>query len=417
MSLDGREQLNFRVASRASAPAQADFLDASLLDTNTLFDLSGDNDHAMQIDGLCPPNLNVSILSSVASYNPKPSAPPLPWYLAPDSWDFDHLDASNYDEPFCSDVQNSFIKEFQGWLATWVGTGACPFIHNRTYKHQSPRCVQDAYTILSTYQNRTPENKAIIMTLVEERIKQLLDDQPTPISGAEDGSSFLNLTPFEHLARVHALLVYQAIGLYDGDIRLRHVAETQVPTLNAWLRQLIKSAQSAAMEGPEKFVYSLLFPSNQTQRGPVLSHSMTRPDFDVEAMTNISADSILGPEDIAWYAWLFAETIRRTWLVACTIQTIYLALQVGWAPCPGGMPFTARDGLFSAGSACAWASKCGGYGKDDWEETDFVRRGQCSHIFEKRSPEEVDEFASHTLEMTFGLERVERWRIMKGVSG
>ncbi|ROV92320.1 hypothetical protein VSDG_07260 [Cytospora chrysosperma] len=330
------------------------------------------------------PTLDVSIPSSIASLDPKSSAPPLPWYLAPDSWNFDHLDASNHGPPCCSDVLNSFIKKFQEWLVTW---------------------------------NRTPENKAIIAALVEERMKQLRNDQPTPISGAEDNSSFLALTPFEHLARVHALLVYQAIGLYDGDIRLRHVAETQVPTLNSWLRQLIKSAQSAAREGPEKFIHSLLFPSSQTQRGPILSHSTTRPSPDVGVMTNISAGSILSPEDIAWYAWLFAETIRRTWLAACTIQTVYLTLQVGWAPCPGGVPITARDGLFSADSAYAWASKCGGTEKHEQAETDFVRRGQSSWIFEQRSPEDVDEFARLSLEITFGLERVERWRIMKGAKG
>lgn len=416
MSLDKGAQPDFQIASRASAPTQADALDALLLDTNTLFHLSGD-DNAMHIDGLFSPNLNVSIPSSIASFNPKSSAPPLPRYLAPDSWEFDHHDTSDHGPPYCSDVLNSSIKGIQEWLVTWVRTGACPFIHTRTYKHQSPRCVQDAYTTLSTYQNRTPENKAIIAVLVEERINQLRNDQPTPISGAEDNSSFLALTPFEHLARVHALLVYQAIGLYDGDIRLRHVAETQVPTLNSWLRQLIKSAQSAAREGPEKFIHSLLFPSNHTQRGPILSRSTTRPSPEVGVMTNISAGSILSPEDIAWYAWLFAETIRRTWIAACTIQTVYLTLQVGWAPCPGGVPITARDGLFSADSAYAWSSKCGGTEKHEQAETDFVRRGQSSWIFEQRSPEDVDEFARLTLEITFGLERVERWRIMKGEKG
>ncbi|ROV88557.1 hypothetical protein VMCG_10372 [Cytospora schulzeri] len=161
----------------------------------------------------------------------------------------------------------------------------------------------------------------------------------------------------DHLSRVYAFVVYQTIRLYDGDIRLRHVAETQIPTLYAWLRQLIKSAKWIAREGPEKFIYSLLLPSKQIQRGPDLSHPAEAPNSDIGLMTDIGAGSILNLENVAWYVWLFAETIRRTWLIACTIQTIYPTLQVLWATCPGGVPFTARDGLFSASYAYIWASK------------------------------------------------------------
>lgn len=414
MGLNGGEQSLPGMVCHATA--QANVLSASSLDTSTLLHLSGD-DIAMDMETLFPLTLNQSFPNSVANPDPEAAAPPLPWYLSEDSWEVDHMYESDYGPPFCSTVLNSFIKELQGWLASWINTGSCPFIHTHIYKHQFPRCTQDAYTTLSTYQSRTPENKALIVALVEERIKQLLNEQPARTSGAEDDIPFSDLSPFQHLSRVHALTVYQTIGLYDGDIRLRHVAETQIPTLNSWLRQLIRCAQSTASDGPEKFISSLLFPSSQTEPTPSSSHPTTDRDFDNQAVTAPKASSLFSPENIAWYAWLFAETIRRTWTVACTTQTIYLILQVGRAPCPGGVPFTARDGLFSAGSAFAWASRCGGRHRPEWAEMDFVRRGQGEKIFEQRCPDEVDEFAKHLFEMLYGLERVERWRIEKSAKG
>lgn len=46
--------------------------------------------------------------------------------------------------------------------------------------------------------------------------------------------------PREALARVHALLIYQIIRLFDGDVRQRNQAELAMPTLVAWNLHLRK---------------------------------------------------------------------------------------------------------------------------------------------------------------------------------
>lgn len=393
-----------------SAPEQAAVLEAPLvLDADTLFDPSED-DNGMHIDDLFPLSLSGAFPSPSTKLNPKPTNTALPWFLEPNSWEIDQLPEAGYNSPMCSSVLDNFIQHFHNWLATWVDTGACIFIHSRLYVHQFPRCVQDAYTALSSYQNRKPSNKTIILGLVEKRMQQLLKDQPTPTStGTEHDSPMSTLTPFELLSRVHALIVYQIIGLYDGDIRLRHITETQTSTLNSWMRQLLQSARATAREGSEGFIASMLFPSPTR-------YSSTETSFDDQLdMTSLSAaSSILTHEGMEWYAWLFAETIRRTWLVACTVQGIYHTLRVRWTPCPGGLPFTARDGLWDAGSAFTWASRCEGIEKQEGAGVDFIRRNECPRVFEQRRPEEVDLFATRMLEMTCGLERVERWKIDMG---
>lgn len=249
-------------------------------------------------------------------------------------------------------------------------------------------------------------NRAIVTALMEQRLKQLLADQPRPSPGASsDEDAGTSLNTFEHLARVHALLIYQIICLHDGDIRLRHVAETQIPTLNSWLRQLISSAQRSAARGLETFISPMVTPPAQ-QQDPALHAGTGGRDGGMEYVT--LAKSMLSHEDTAWYAWLFAETIRRSWLVASSVQTIYLTLQVLWAPCPGGLPFTTRKGVFEAASAFAWAARCEGHRQG----TDFARRHE-NRLFEDCRPEDIDEFTTRLLEINYGIERMERWKFGK----
>ncbi|KAI1206958.1 uncharacterized protein F4807DRAFT_436485 [Annulohypoxylon truncatum] len=48
--------------------------------------------------------------------------------------------------------------------------------------------------------------------------------------------------PLNHLVRVHALFVYQVIGLLDGDIAMRAAVESRMPTLTAWVGEMWESA-------------------------------------------------------------------------------------------------------------------------------------------------------------------------------
>lgn len=378
--------------------------------SHLLFGLSED---MIPVDDFLSHSLDpvIGITSSIQP-GPKSHSHPLLWYLEKESWDIDHM-AAHSTAPYCSGVFKNYTDSTSEWLTRWVETGACPFIHQRTYRHHIPRCVQDAYTILSTYRNRKESNRTIVISLIEQRIKQLLADQPRPppCATSDEDSEAAALNTFEHLARVHALLIYQIVCLYDGDIRLRHVAETQIPTLNLWLQQLITSAQHTAAQGPEAFVFPLVTPPGcqQDSLSQVQQMGGAQPEGsgDVECV-NLASPLRLPQEDVTWYAWLFAETIRRTWLVASSVQTIYLTLQVLWAPCPGGLPFTTRRGTFEASSSFAWAACCEGHKQG----IDFARRHK-HRLFEECTPDDIDEFTMRLLEMTYGTERIERWKYGK----
>lgn len=383
----------------------------------------------MPIDDFFPLTFDTTAGPSPPGFtNSAPRGTPLPWYLEPSSWNIDHVPPLEYTTPICNTVHSKHVEKIQEWQARWVNTGHCPYIHQNVYKFQLPRCIQDAYTTLSSYLHRTPENKSIIELLVEERVRQLLKDQPAG-SGDDSSDAYKGLSTFDHMARVHALHIYQTLALFDGAIRLRHVAETQIPTLNTWLRQLIASAKADASHGPDRFVRSLLLPlCDQGPQRPspdigelVVNHhnNNNHHQYMTAALTSPTTMSgpMLSPEDTAWYVWAFAETIRRTWIIACSTQTLYLTLQLRAAPCPGSTMITTRREIWDADTAFSWTSMCDKYMKDGGDGVDFTSRQQWGRIFETRGPHEIDEFTSCSMKVVFGMDKMERWRNSMATKG
>jgi hypothetical protein len=272
------------------------------------------------------------------------------------------------------------------WLADWVETGSNPFIHARLYRTRLPRCIQDAYTALSCYLHKTASNEQRIFQIIEDRAKQLLAEHHMPsadsfLSSVSNTSSSVTLDSLEHLARVQALLIYQVICLYDGDIRLRHVAESHIPVLNSWTQQMVDHASHAVCLG-----------------GSVISsgHEQTVVGFGLSDVAQC--------ENLLWYSWVIAESIRRTWLVASGIQGTYLVMQQGRTiPCQGGMMFTTRKGVWEAQSARAWEKLCSEV------NVGLMQVAETDKLLTEVAPDDVDDFAMLILRATFSEERLDRW--------
>lgn len=365
--------------------------------SDTLLDLPED---PSSFEELLTMDFDYTVPPAMLDLNPKSYI--LPWYLESASWDIVHAPPREITTPFCNSVFMKYIEKVRGWQSCWINTGSNPHIHKHLYKFNMPRCIMDAFTFLSTYTNATPEIEQVVLHMLEERVRQLLLDQSTE----EDDT----LTPLEHLARVQALHIYQTIGLFSGGIRARHVAETQIPTLNDWMRAMMNSAKTAASLGQESFARTLCAPRKDMPKHQD-SQDQAIGFYAADYLPRLPVDAkLLSAEDASWYSWILSESIRRTWMVAVATQSVFLALQVKWAPCPGSTRFTTRRELWEAGSAFAWASKCQQNGVDE-DELDFARRDQWRQILENRRPEQVDEFTTTTLEVTFGSERLEQWSI------
>lgn len=300
------------------------------------------------------------------------STPETIWFLRPETWDIRHS-ARLENRQYTSMALKQHVKWFRLWLSEWVRTAENPFIHSHIYRHHIPRCVQDAYSTIALYDQKTAANEETISRIIAERVSALFDDY-----------HLATLNAYDILARVHALLVYQIIRLYDGDIRLRHDAEEHIPVLETWAHALMNTAASSAGAG------TFLTMANIDEVAPTLC-GLEAPDRSMS--------------EVLWNAWILAESVRRAWMMTASLKTIYFAMMKGWAPCPGGVMWTTRKGVWGAQSALSWNMMCSG------TDIGFMHRDGTEKLFVDSTPDEVDDFAKAVMTISFGSEKISLWEI------
>ena len=287
--------------------------------------------------------------------------PRVQWFTAPEAFFIDHQFTPLPPNFKVSDLK-IFVQLIDYWMKEWVTTGSNTFIHARLYEDDFPPCLQIAFTTFSTYIHRTAANSDMVLRTVNDQATALL---------SKHGGRSSPTDVLDDLAVVHALLVYQMIGLFDGDIRSRFLAEERVPIL-ALLQNLVLEKTSTELV-----------------RRISTNGSELAVDYD-------------SCEDRTWRCWIISESIRRTWFIGRAIDTAYNGLKQGWAPCYGHVMITAREGLWSANCATAWKTMCLNH------DVNFIGKDDTESLFEI-SPQEVDEFSKLLLQSRFGKERYLAW--------
>lgn len=340
-------------------------------------------------DGPDPGPEPFSLLSDLSIPRSSPSSPgPITSatrFLSPETWVIDKRPFFMENMvPFDSKVLKRHISLNQRWLEQWVSSGSNPFIHSRLYRAQFPSCIQIAYVTLSSYINRSEANTDTILRIMQDRADELLRDNGLAWNDIswESSTSANPVNILQQLARVHALMVYQVVSLFDGDIRSRHVAESRQFILTSWATQLVESASQ------------------------VFSQSLSVSDQLDTAVLHLTGSKIWTNNlESSWNAWILAESVRRTWLVAMSIYTGYFLMQKGWTMCPGGVMLTNGRGLWEASSAFEFDKLCA---EGDMR---FMQRFDAERIFSEARPSDIDEFGKFNLEMTFGSEKMNQWML------
>ncbi|KAL9087239.1 MAG: hypothetical protein Q9165_006733 [Trypethelium subeluteriae] len=301
------------------------------------------------------------------------------WFLTPETWKISCTVDSSTAEAVGKATMKKYVARLQSWFERWVTTGSNPFIHARLYSANFPACVQVAYATLASYIHRTPANTDTVFQIIEDRSNDLLQENGAVLESvgaekwADGGEQDVDL--FAQLTRLHALMVYQIIGLFDGDIRSRHVAEGHMAVQNSWACKLFRSAGKAL--------------SNTHSVATHLGGCLPRPSTASQQQ---------------WYLWILSESIRRTCLVASSLCSIFLALQQRWSACPAGIMYTNRSGLWNAASATEWETQC------LEKNVAFLQRFECLRLFDEVEPADIDEFGTAMLDMTFNSELLEKCR-------
>lgn len=119
------------------------------------------------------------------------------------------------------------VKRIKSYPSLLVRQGQTPFIHSSSYRNTLPRAIQDVLGACALYGEKRETNQPLVFGVISAGADRLLNDYP-----------LVGLAAMEQLAAVQALVLYQIIRLFDGDIRRRADAERANPTLQDWTRQL-----------------------------------------------------------------------------------------------------------------------------------------------------------------------------------
>lgn len=297
------------------------------------------------------------------------STTPCPWFLREETWLLQHTKQ----EPGCVDDVHlePFIRAVDEMLQSWVKNGRNSFIHRRLYESGMPTCLQDAFTTLAAYINRTSAAEEIILQIAEERSSALTrQGLPATVRGAHG--------ILTHLARTQALFVYAFIRLFDGSVRMRASAEQQLPTLRQWVDEVWQAVKGYQGEDV------------------LLSH-------DPRYWTANELDRDYNAASELWKLWTLTESIRRTHIIIHTIANVYETMTKGLVECAGLLMFTARHGLWEADSAVKWSELC--HAKPPL----LVSSLEPEPLISRYAPEEIDDFVKMYWTFIAGPDKIQYW--------
>lgn len=247
-------------------------------------------------------------------------------------------------------------------------TAQAPFIHRRLLQacESPPPPLQDALNACALYCLKNPYNQALVLRNIEAKASQLIVGTPDP----------LRLSRSDLLAALQALLLYQILRLFDGDIRLRAQAETDEATLLAWTRLLRARMHQVGLVSPA------LSPAPSADATP--SRQQTTP-----------------PE---WLNWLLEESIRRTVFMAIILKECYGYLKFGYDKVSvKGLGITAQAALWDAQSEFGWRTA---YCERSRLEMRLVH---WEDDLATAKPDDLEELGVLTMAVHRGLESTAEW--------
>ncbi|KAK7403412.1 hypothetical protein QQX98_010825 [Neonectria punicea] len=287
------------------------------------------------------------------------------WFVAWGSWDVEYTPPGQTPEWFGEETLKAYVATIQGWFKQWITEDHCPLIHRQLYRIHMPRCIQDVYTALAAYLNKTPSTQDTVFRIIEDRVNQIIQEH-----AAQPPSDMTVLSLADHAARVQALLIFQVIRLFDGDIRMRARAEMHIPTLNSWNEQM-------------------------WQR---MTAEMRTADANSVATVGI------GPFWGSWKTWIFVESVRRTWLTTSFFQAVYATIKEGFSSCPGGVYCTFGKELWDAPSGHEWEKRVARE-----KNMLFMQSINIGALLVNVKPSHVDEFGHAIMLISVGLDGTQRW--------
>lgn len=217
------------------------------------------------------------------------------------------------------------IKQFKGFIPQLVGQNRSPFIHPDSYQRMPPPVYQDLLGVCAMYCQKSPQNQTLIFSILDSRISSLIE--------SSNSSSWL---VNDYLVGVQALIMYQIIRLFDGDIRQRANAERHLELLQTWT-------------------------------------------FRLHSISNIFHNEcdIKSPYE----RWVFIESTRRTITMSIMVQAMYSLVKDGYCtsvPLMATLPVSVDGFLWNLPEESWWKHTLG-LGGDLFTYQDFINQWSGGH--------------------------------------
>ncbi|UQC86904.1 uncharacterized protein CLUP02_12406 [Colletotrichum lupini] len=240
-------------------------------------------------------------------------------------------------------------EQFRSYPRRWVSqNGVAPFIHPALYLPTTngadglPPVLQDCFCACAAYAAKNDENAALVLGVVEAKATALLY---VPEQAA--------WTLPQQVASLQALVMYQIMRWFDGDIRQRVLADSVEPLLATWTSALQARVGTGVFSAEEAMPSSSTVMSDshippQHQQPSSSAGSYPQHDLSPDHSRSNTPGARLTKEELnaAWRRWLMAESIRRVLAMAHLVRAVYS---------------TAKQGGGGGGSG-GYGSKLGGAG-------------------------------------------------------
>ncbi|KAF6834180.1 hypothetical protein CMUS01_06253 [Colletotrichum musicola] len=254
--------------------------------------------------------------------------------------------------------------------STMVMENQTPWSHPLLYRAHMPREMQDAQACCALYMAKNQYNAPIILRTIQARAHELL-------------ASPLPKTRLDILARLQAILLYQIIRLFDGDISLRASAQ-----------HTLASLEPAALA----LVPFVKWESSQPETGPSEDFSNSCPTKE------------------AWQEWIVQESMRRTIFFTCFFLVAHQVLvgQVSATGCEERYVFcrswTMSAHLWNAADVVGFAVA--------WRERHHfvVDKEAFAEVLRVAGPDDIDAFGRMLMVGALGIEDTRLWFYNRGGS-
>jgi hypothetical protein len=238
-----------------------------------------------------------------------------------------------------------------------------PWQHPMLYDDNMPRSLQDAYAACALYITKNDANIEHVARFVTSRAEELVN-------------SMLPSDPIDILARAHALILYQLMLIFGGDIRFYVKAESLLSHLED--------------------IGALLLPIAAEQN-------------DAPGLLPVYPS---GAARSAWKSYIFRESVRRTALSLYHVIVVYNLFGGRMKRCiyetalNNRVTFSAH--LWNAESAFDFAVAWNGKRRFLIKDLDFT------DVLESAQPDDLDVFAKMMLVGLQGIDDMRGWFYTRG---